>query len=195
MNSSSRSGWVLTQESFDELLAWLNPQREQAGMQYEDIRNKLVRIFMHRGCAVAEDLADETINRVARKVHELKDYYVGEPAAYFYGVARNVFFDYCKQRPETSDLETESLAASPVEALRDLEPEYRCLEKCLGALSPPNRELILEYYFEKGTTKIKNHKEMALRLGIAVNALRIRMCRLRAELKECMRQCLNEAAA
>ena len=195
MNSSPRKGWVLTQESFDELLEWLNPQRELAGMKYEDIRNRLVRIFIHRGCTVAEDLADETINRVARKVQEIKVYYVGDPAAYFYGVARNVYIEHCKQRPETQAGAMETLPASPVQELDDLEPEYHCLEKCLGKLTPPNRELILEYYLEREAAKIKSHKEIAQRLGIAVNALRIRMCRLRASLKECMRECLKVETA
>lgn len=184
MNSSPRKGWVLTQESFDELLAWLNPHREQAGRKYEDIRNRLIRIFMHRGCTVSEELADETINRVARKVHEIKVDYVGDPALYFYGVARNVYIDHVKQRPEPPSV-------IPVEELEELEPEYDCLEKCLGELTPQNRELVLEYYREKEGAKIKHHKEMARRLGIAVNALRIRMCRVRANLKECMRECLK----
>jgi hypothetical protein len=36
---------------------------------------------------------------------------------------------------------------------------------------------------------------MARRLGITINALRIMMCRLRAGLKKCMRECLKAGAA
>ena len=82
-----RKEWDLTQENFDQLLAWLDPNREQAGRRYEDIRRKLVKIFVSRGCIIAEELADETINRVAMKVHEIVDTYTGDPALYFYGVA------------------------------------------------------------------------------------------------------------
>lgn len=187
LNSSPRKGWELNREAFDEMLAWLNPDREEAGRKYEDIRKRLIRIFMHRGCTVAEDLADETINRVARKVHEIRDGYVGDPALYYYGVARNVYMEYVKHPPEPKQV-------APTEDLDEVESEHRCLEQCLGELTPQNQELLLEYYRENEGAKIKHHKEMAERLGLALNALRIRMCRLRMSLKECMRECLKEAA-
>lgn len=189
MNGSPRKGWVLTQESFDDLLAWLNPQREQAGRSYEDIRQRLIRIFMHRGCTVAEDLADETINRVARKVRDIRGYYVGNPALYFYGVARNVYIDHLKRKPELPP------HVASVEEPDESEASYDCLDKCLAELTQQNRELVLEYYREQEGAKIKQHQEMAQRLGIALNALRIRMCRLRAGLKECVQECLGERAA
>jgi RNA polymerase sigma factor (sigma-70 family) len=194
LNSSPRKGWVLTQEAFDELLAWLNPDREQAASMYEDIRNRLIRILMHRGCNVAEELADKAINQVARKVGEVKSYYVGDPAFYFYGVARNVLSDYLKVHREEVDVELESLSVAPPEEPDDSEAEHECLEKCLGELTPQNRDLILEYYREKEGAKIEHHKDMARRLGISLNALRILMCRIRAGLKKCMRACLGPQA-
>lgn len=195
LNRNPRKGWILTQESFDELLAWLNADREQAGRKYEDIRNRLIRIFMHRGCTVAEDLADKAINQVARKVREIREYYVGDPALYFYGVARNIHSDYIQSRTDTVPVTPELLAAPPAEESDASEPEHDCLEQCLDKLSPQNRELLLEYYRETEGAKIEIHKEMARRLGIAANALRIRMCRLRASLKECVRECLGAQLA
>lgn len=195
MNSSPRKGWVLTQEAFDELLTWLNPDREQAAHKYEVIRGRLVRILMHRGCTAAEELADKAINQVARKVGEVRSYYVGDPASYFYGVARNLYSDYCKNQPEEVNVAPESLSVEAPEEPDDAEAEHQCLEKCLGALTPQNRELILEYYREKEGVKIEHHKEMAKRLGITLNALRIMMCRIRAGLKKCMRTCLDSEAA
>jgi RNA polymerase sigma factor (sigma-70 family) len=190
-----RKGWVLTQEAFDELLAWLNPDREQAARRYEDIRDRLIRILMHRGCTAADELADKTINQVARKVGEIKSYYVGDPAFYFYGVARNIYSDYCKSQPEAVGVAPESLPVALPEEPDDRESEHECLEKCLGELPPQNRELILEYYREKEGAKIEHHKEMARRLGITLNALRILVCRVRAGLKKCMRGCLGPEAA
>lgn len=195
MTRSPRKGWVLTQESFDELLAWLNADREQAARKYEAVRSRLIRIFIHRGCVTAEDLADNVMNQVARKVHEVREYYIGDPALYFYGVARNIFSEYCKTRPDTVALVPETLSAPPVEMFEPSEPEQDCLDKCLDKLTPHNRELLLEYYRESEGGKIEHHKEMARRLGVAVNALRIRMCRLRATVKECMRECLSAEGA
>src|ERR687883_865457 len=71
--------WTLTQESFDRLLAWLDPDREQAGKKYEEVRSRLVRGFSSHGCPVPEDLADEAINRVAKLLPEIEKTYVGEP--------------------------------------------------------------------------------------------------------------------
>ena len=67
-----RKDWFLSQEAFDALLKWLDSDREQAAMKYEDIRKRLIKIFTGRDCVEAEDLADETINRVVSKLDELE---------------------------------------------------------------------------------------------------------------------------
>lgn len=191
METSARKGWDLNQEAFDELLAWLNPDRERAGRKYEDIRERLIRIFAHRGCLSAEDLADKTINKVARKVNEIKVYYVGDPALYFCGVARNVYADYSKTQVELPVITEVLSAPEPDDLDEDSESEHRCLDRCLGGMTPNDRDLLLEYYREQGGAKIEGHKEMARRRGVTVNALRILICRLRAGFKKCMQQCLN----
>ena len=95
-----KKNWVLSQESFDALLDWLDPDREVAGQKYEDIRQRLIRIFASRGCAAAEDLSDETINRVANKVREVRPTYVGNPALYFYAVGNKVHREYLRRKPQ-----------------------------------------------------------------------------------------------
>lgn len=193
--STTRNRWDLNQEAFDELLAWLSPDRDRAGRKYEDIRERLIKIFAHRGCVSAEDLADTTINKVARKVHELKTYYVGDPALYFCGVARNVYTEYTKV-PVELPVMTEVLAAPLPEDTEGLESEDKCVESCLGSMTPRDRELLLEYYRDEGgARKIERHKEMARRRGISINALRILTCRLRASFKKCMQNCLKIESA
>lgn len=191
MSSGPRKGWDLTQEAFDELLAWLNPDRELAAKKYEDIRNRLMRIFMHRGCTPAEDLADKTINKVAQRVREIKASYKGDPALYFYGVARNVISDYFRNKVEEVPVEPEILSAPPAPESDETDREHECLEKCLGELAPPDRELLLDYYREAGGAKIEHHKELARQRDMTSNALRILVCRLRARFKKCMRECLG----
>ena len=178
-------------DNFEELLGWLHPaDRDQAGRKYEDIRRRLIRIFIYRGCTTAEDLADETINRVARKVLEIRAKYnaADDPAFYFYGVARNVYREYLKRKPEP-------VPEPPEEETEDLTPEYDCLERCLGRLTPQNRELILEYYQDEEGAKIERRKKLALHFGLALNALRIRTHRIRADLKKCVLKCLKESSA
>src|SRR5205085_8193449 len=178
----------VTQAAFDYLLAWLDADRERAGEKYENIRRRLIKIFTCRGRPDADELADETINRVTLKATEVSKEYVGDPALYFYGVAQKVFLESVR-RPHAA------IAPPPAPDRSDDEREYECLERCMEQVSPGNRELVLEYYREDKRAKIEHRKEMALKLGIALNALRIRAYRIRSGLQQCVRDCVGQAQA
>ncbi|MDX7140894.1 hypothetical protein SJ263_23805, partial [Enterobacter hormaechei] len=66
------------------------------------------------------------------------------------------------------------------------EREFECLDRCLGELTPANRALMLEYYRNDRRAKIDHRKELAAALGLAQNALRIRVHRIRTALQECV---------
>lgn len=182
-----RSEWNISPELFDDFLAWLDPDRKEAGIRYEEIRRRLVKIFTCRGCSCPEDLADETINRVIVKVRELRDDYQGDPARYFGGVARNVFHEYARKR----SLPTVQPEPDPPE-LR--ERELNCLDDCLDGISVDNRRLILCYYEGEKGSRIRNRNKMAHELGTEPNALRIRVHRIRTVLQQCVRTCLDKGA-
>jgi len=182
-----RSNWALTKDSFDALLAWLDPNRESAACKYEAIRTRLVKLFVCRGCGESEDLADETIDRVARRLSDIQSSFTGDPARYFYGVANKIHLEYIRRRPLSTP--------PPTENEPEDEREYECLERCMQKLSSSNRELVLQYYQEERSAKIDHRKRLADQLGIAVNALRIRACRIRALLFDCVQKCVNEATA
>jgi DNA-directed RNA polymerase specialized sigma24 family protein len=184
-----KTEWILTKESFDTLLAWLDANPEAAARKYEQIRTRLIRIFVCRGCLESEDLADETIDRVARRLNDIAATFTGDPARYFYGVANKIHLEYLRRKPippppvPDDDTDTDQDAR-----------EYECLERCMQQLSPKNRELVLEYYQEERWAKIDHRKRLANQLGIALNALRIRACRIRASLLECVKNCVHTAA-
>jgi RNA polymerase sigma factor (sigma-70 family) len=182
-----KKDWELSQPAFDQLLSWLNPDREEAGRKYEEIRRRLIKIFTCRGCVTPEDLADDAINRVARKVPEIAPSYVGDPALYFLGVAHNVCLEHFRKKPEPDP----PLQPDQSEQKEQLD---ECLERCMQRLTFRNRELILEYYREEKHSKIDHRKELAQRLGIALNALRIQACRIRASLQQCVFECLKQGA-
>jgi DNA-directed RNA polymerase specialized sigma24 family protein len=190
--------WVLTQEAFDTLLGWLDPDREQAGMKYEAIRTRLIKIFNCRGCSEAELLADETINRVVSKLEEISASYVGDPALYFYAVAQKVHLEYIRKvhtRQSPISVESAELNTPPVILVEGFEPEYRCLDLCLERLPPEHRDLVERYYQQEKQAKINHRKLLATELGIALNALRIRAHRIRLGLRQCVRDCLEQEPA
>ena len=176
--------WVLTQESFDALLDWLGPDRDQAGLRYEEIRTRLIKIFTSRGCYEPEELADETINRVIKRVTEIEEHFEGDQARYFYGVANKVHLEYRRRT------QIRPVIIPPPDSIY-AEAEFSCLEECLAYLTPENRELVLQYYQSEGKAKIERRKIQAQNLGIAVNALRIRAYRIRTQLEECVEKCLD----
>ncbi len=189
--------WVLTQEGFDGLLAWLDPDRNLAGRKYETIRLRLIKIFSCRGCVEAEDLADETINRVLAKIDKIKDEYIGEPIPYFFGIGKNVYREYQrKSMARESEVPVEAVGEQSswgmLALTEDIEPEYQCLENCLERLPAASRKLVLEYYQEEKQAKIDYRKRLADEMGIAVNALRIRAYRIRRGLEQCVHACLQQ---
>lgn len=174
----------ITQEQFDSLLIWLGDgARELGATKYETIRAGLVRVFISRGFNDAEDLADETINRVITRLPDIRETYDGEPTRYFHGVGRNIIRETGRRREIAA--EVSAVWVDPLPTSRDLE----CLEHCLRSLPAEKRELILDYFLYEGHDKIEHHKEMAAELGISEGALRGRVHHIRIHLVDCMRQC------
>lgn len=180
----------VSREAFDQMIAWLDSDRERAGQKYEEIRCGLIKIFVCQGCSDPEGLADETIDRVIHKIPEIVPNYAGNPALYFSGVARYILLEY-KNRIAQLRL----LPAAPpkqIEKGEDIEREYECLDRCIERLTPANRELILEYYREEKRAMIENRKRLAERLGVTPNALRVRADRIRNSLEKCVANCLKQ---
>ena len=184
-------------EAFDDLLAWLNPDRELASSIYLNLRHSLPRIFAWNRCADPEGMTDETFDRVARQVHTLRGTYQGNPSLFFYGVAKNLIKEYHKKVKVHVPIETIELAVDPPQEPEEETAERRreCLRKCLRKLPKENRDLIISYYAKEKQAKIIHRAEMARQLGISLEALRVRMLRIRGSLEECIEFCLDGLTA
>lgn len=178
-----KKNWVLSKELFDALLSWLDPDREQAGLKYEEIREKLIKVLSARGCTEPEDMADEAINRVTEKLKVIDADYQGDQLRYFFAVAYRVFLEHRRKKP----LNLPPGLGNP----EDRERVYTCLDRCMDHLSVANRSLILQYYQEHGRAKIEHRRKLAEKLNIAPNALRIKVYRMRAGLQKCVEECLE----
>jgi DNA-directed RNA polymerase specialized sigma24 family protein len=187
-DSVTRSKWVLTQEAFDRLLASLGEHREIAGERYVEIRKNLVRFFEWRGSDAPEDNADETINRIARRISEGEQ--IRNPGSYCLGVARLLLLEKNGERARQQQVLAElTNSISNSAEVQQEDARVDCLRDCLQQLPSANRELILQYYCGDGGAKIKIRKNLAARLGIPINTLRMRALRIREELQRLVENC------
>jgi DNA-directed RNA polymerase specialized sigma24 family protein len=182
-----KSNRELTETELSNLLSWLDPDREQAGNKYELIRRGLVKIFASRGCFDADELADETINRVAAKAESLAGEYVGNPAHYFFGVAKKVCLEYQRKSPSFVSLDLHLLELRAAESSDEL--KFMCLDRCMQQLSPAERELVWHYYQVGGGAA--QRQALAKRLSLKLSTLRVRVFRIVSHLEECMAECMQ----
>lgn len=189
-----RTRLELSPEAFDLLLRTLDPVREQAGERYEGIRARLLRFFLSRGVPRPEELADETIDRVCKKLVQGEVIHTADAGRYFLGVARNVTREAWDREAKLREggLPPEALLrAGPAEPPDD-DQAMACLEGCLQALAPESRDTLLRYYdTQSGQSVEGGRRALADRLGVGANTLRVRMHRLRARLEGCTRRCLQ----
>jgi RNA polymerase sigma factor (sigma-70 family) len=196
--SESKKDWELSGDAFRQLLQWLDDGTDSGGAKYLEMRRRLVAFFDRKNCLAPDDLVDETLNRVARRLKEVNAITDTTPAQYAYTVARFVFLEYLR-RTETRAVRVDNLSkldAPSVEVAADSEVSREekeklldCLERCLDRLEPENRDLIMHYYRGEQRAKIENRRAMAERSGLTINALSIRACRVRGRLEACLSEC------
>jgi DNA-directed RNA polymerase specialized sigma24 family protein len=183
--------WVATPSDLSTLLEWLGDiEGAGAGEAYVVMHRRLASFFARKGCRTAEDLADETLTRVARRLHEAGEIIDVAPAQYCYIVARFVFLEHLRS-PELHDVPVGPNVADrpPVVEVEGRDRLLTCLDDCLGALDGKDRGLILDYYAGARTNRIGNRRHLALKLGLSPNAMSIRACRLRERLRACVSRC------
>ena len=191
-DGTARKKWTLTQEAFDRLLVALGGDRDSAAQKYLEIRSNLVRFFEWRGCSFPEDHADETINRIAKRVMEGEE--ILNYSGYAVGVARLLLLEINKGRQrEQLALAEIGQASEAYEEKDDGEHRLVCLRSCLETLTTDNRALILQYYQGEKGEKIQNRKKLMDQFGIPVNTLRMRALRLREKLQSCVEECVGSA--
>lgn len=182
-------------ESFEEILAWLNPDREVAATIYVQLRHDLAKVFSYRGCNDPEGLTDEVFDRVAKKVHSVRPTYEGDPRLYFRAVANNLVKETLKRVKNQVSLEGIDVPQQKTsETEKESENVEECLQSCLQKLNDNNRKLIVAYYAKEKQAKIDHRNEMAQQLGITVETLRVKIYRIRLSLQECIGRCLKRKA-
>ena len=180
--NSTRSSYA-TQDCFDGFLKALDPDREMAGERYEDLRHKLSRFFERRGCVYPDHYADKTLDRAMRKIDAGAVVPRVEP--YCFGIARIMLLEIAaERRRQRQALEHLRLSHSPFGRGDENESLLGRLDEAMHSLPTRDRELIVAYYEGEETGKIERRRNLAARLGVSPNALRIRAHRIRRRLRK-----------
>lgn len=183
---------LLTPEAFASFLIWLSPDQAHAARKYLDLRLELVKLFIRKGCAHADELADRTLDRVVNIAH-LEPGKYSSPIALCCGVARNVWLEYLREKTH-EPLDNEVVAAPQLSDDGNFsEQELRCLSYCLDQLPERDRALIVKYHQFQGREKIQIRKELADACG-GLNKLRIAAFRIRLRLHDCVSTCVQRSA-
>lgn len=179
---------AITSEGLERLLDRLHPDRDEAAREYEHLRRALFRFFENRGAADPDDCADIAIDRLARRLEERTA--IDNVRQYAYGIARLVLLERLRL-PQTAPIDL--LSALP-DALPDHsgdDPRQASFDRCLAAIAPESRHLLLAYYESQGAGRIANRRRLAAARGLSDNALRSRVQRLRERLDACIRARLS----
>lgn len=177
------------EENFEALLNWLDPDRERAGEMYETIRQQLIKMFAWNQSHDPDDLADETIDRVMRRVREIRHDYSGDPRLYFFGVAKNILREARREQRIWSLDETEIRFQAGTD--ENSEQLYECLDKCMLKLPPDRRALLLAYYQGSKRAKIDTRRQLAAKFDLRPAALRMVVYRTLNKLETCIQKCMK----
>ena len=126
----------LTREGLDRFLARLDPDRQRAGEQYQKLHRKLVKLFEWRGAPCAESLADETIDRVIRRMDEVD---IRDVSLYVLGVAQNVLRESHRATTKSTSLD-ELPAGAQLMNSNELAGRFECLDECMNASADKGTE-------------------------------------------------------
>jgi DNA-directed RNA polymerase specialized sigma24 family protein len=188
---------TLTQVAFTRLLEWLDDGTDSHGETYLEMRRRLVTYFDRRNRPSADALADEALNRIGKTLEKSGSIATTPPARYCYVVARFVLLEDLRQGRRSVQFDEASgtnsvewgRTAGEDEAASVQERRLECLDRCLRTLKADQRELVIDYYRDAKRQRIDRRRDLAVRLGVSMNALGIRACRIRGTLETCVGAC------
>jgi DNA-directed RNA polymerase specialized sigma24 family protein len=197
MASTMKEGsrWRLEANGFENLLAHLSGDPTEAGRRYERLRGRLILFFTRRLANAPEDLADQAIDRLAKRLQD------GEPVAsiesYALGIARHVVQE---QRlvaareitPDGSILENISAPGHTSYEAAEQDRLLDAMEMCLARIPRADVELLSQYYLHEGGSKIEARRRLAETRKIGQAALRKRVYQICCTLRDCIRRRVSQ---
>jgi DNA-directed RNA polymerase specialized sigma24 family protein len=165
---------TLTRDAWDQLLRALDPDVAQAAARYERLRRCLIALYRSRALPDPEDLADQVLDGVARSL--------ADPRREVGAALREVAHQVGDAAHRGRRARAIALAALPaLDGPDDPDDVLAQLCRCLDELPELDRRSLLSYEGADGD-RSRRRQALAAELGIPVNALRVRMHRLRVRL-------------
>ncbi|MDX2034432.1 MAG: hypothetical protein SF339_27400 [Blastocatellia bacterium] len=148
----------------------------------------MVQYFQSRRCHLSEECADETLDRVARKLAEGEQ--VDRLLPYAYGVAKYVLLEY-RRRPDREPVEIPPTLPALTDILNEAlrRESLDCFKRCLQKLDPEEARLLLRYWVHDEKKNREARREQAEEHGVSSGALRLRIMRIRARFIACFEKC------
>jgi len=177
---------------FQALLFALHAEESKAAEEYRRLHERLVRLFTLNRVADPHALADEAMDRLARRISELGDR-IESPSAFLSGIARHLLQEEERRRTRERQMANEWTSQRVVQSATD-EEFMESVDECLTRMKSDQQELLRDYYRETGREKIEHHRQLAAERGLTLNALRNRLMRARRELDDCVRKRLRDVS-
>jgi DNA-directed RNA polymerase specialized sigma24 family protein len=183
-----KKDWVADSQAFEALVEWLDGSGGIGGEggSYVAMHGRLASYFTRKGCRAPEELADEALTRVARRLSEEGTIAGVVPAQYCYIVARFVWLEHLRSPDYAPAAVLGEVRDRSLPADEGHERMLASLDDCLGQLTEPERTIILGYYAGATTERMTKRRDLAAKFGLTANALTIKASRLRERLRACM---------
>ena len=175
-------------QALEGLLARLGPDPDAAAGEYRRLHQRLLAFFESHGSLEPEGDADETLDRLARKLRD--GHVIRDVPAYVHGLARNVLRESWR-RARREDGVREAVRALPPPPVPDAFL-WDSFDRCLAELEPDRADLLVAYYSASRRSNRAWRAELAASRGLSLNALRIRVFRAREALREILARSLAE---
>lgn len=172
--------------AFTALLHFLCPDDpDEASRKYLRLQQKLAGYFHLKGMSDPIRDADDAMDRAGKKI--LEGVVVPDIDRFCMGIARNIVLERLRnQKREESAffqfLEDSQNDQSDVDRITNL------MKPCFEKLPPDDRDLLSSYCkIPAELSRAKHRRQIAEKRGTTVEALRIRVMRLRHDLADCVK--------
>lgn len=189
-NSSEHDSNNGTREPFTLFLDFLCPgDPDEANRRYLSLHRKLEGYFRLRGMIDPVNDADDTIDRAARKIANG----VSVPGVdkFCIGIARNIVRERFRQKKHEDDAFIQFTEDSQNNNNNEemIEEITNIMRRCFDRLPHDDRDVLQSYCkVPGGISRPEHRRQLAEKLQSTIEALRIRVTRLRRRLDECVKR-------